>query len=130
MKSGTVKFFNAEKGYGFVKPDDGGEDLFVHISKLKSAGLETLRTGHRVRFESGSFKGKMQVESIQETGEPDVISADRAAKPTRRNYNDNSSMEFRQVREYKEKSDRGSFSSKSDFDRSYDRMWRSIRDSK
>lgn len=49
--SGTVKFFNSEKGYGFIKPDDGGRDVFVHVSAVMTSGLGTLNEGQRVSFE-------------------------------------------------------------------------------
>lgn len=48
---GTVKFFNSEKGYGFIKPDDGGQDVFVHVSAVMNSGLGTLNEGQRVSFE-------------------------------------------------------------------------------
>jgi CspA family cold shock protein len=48
---GTVKFFNSEKGYGFIKPDSGGQDVFVHVSAVMSSGLGTLNEGQRVSFE-------------------------------------------------------------------------------
>jgi cold shock protein len=50
-QSGTIKFFNGEKGYGFIKPDDGGRDIFVHITALEQAGLQTLDVGQRITFE-------------------------------------------------------------------------------
>lgn len=50
-QSGTIKFFNGEKGYGFIKPDDGGRDIFVHITALEQAGLQTLDVGQRISFE-------------------------------------------------------------------------------
>jgi CspA family cold shock protein len=49
--TGTVKFFNAERGYGFIKPDDGGRDVFVHITAVEQAGLKTLAEGQLVSFE-------------------------------------------------------------------------------
>ena len=49
--SGTVKFFNAERGYGFIKPDNAGPDVFVHITAVERAGLKTLGEGQRVTFE-------------------------------------------------------------------------------
>lgn len=49
--SGTVKFFNAERGYGFIKPDDAGPDVFVHITAVEKAGLKNLAEGQRVTFE-------------------------------------------------------------------------------
>ena len=51
MATGTVKWFNATKGYGFIQPDDGGKDVFVHISAVERAGLRELREGQRVSFE-------------------------------------------------------------------------------
>ena len=49
--TGTVKFFNTEKGYGFIRPDDGTRDVFVHVSAVTSSGLGTLNEGQRVSFE-------------------------------------------------------------------------------
>ncbi len=56
MSTGTVKWFNDQKGYGFITPDDGGEDLFVHHSEIKGAGRTTLREGQKVDFEIGQGK--------------------------------------------------------------------------
>jgi cold shock protein len=49
--NGTVKFFNGERGYGFIKPDDGGRDVFVHITAVERAGLKDLSEGQRISFE-------------------------------------------------------------------------------
>lgn len=49
--SGIVKFFNGERGYGFIKPDDGGRDVFVHITAVERAGLSELKEGERISFE-------------------------------------------------------------------------------
>jgi CspA family cold shock protein len=49
--SGTVKFFNGERGYGFIKPDDGGRDVFVHITAVEQAGMKSLNEGQRIQFE-------------------------------------------------------------------------------
>ena len=49
--AGTVKFFNAERGYGFIKPDDGGRDVFVHITAVERAGLKSLTEGQRLSFD-------------------------------------------------------------------------------
>ncbi len=50
-KGGTVKFFNSERGFGFIKPDDGGRDVFVHITAVERAGLKTLNEGQRISFD-------------------------------------------------------------------------------
>jgi len=50
-QTGVVKFFNTERGYGFVKPDDGGRDVFVHITAVEAAGLKTLNGGQRISFD-------------------------------------------------------------------------------
>ena len=52
MATGTVKFFNTEKGFGFIKPDDGDKDIFVHVSAVQSSGLTTLNENDRVEFET------------------------------------------------------------------------------
>ena len=58
-QQGTVKFFNADKGYGFIKPDDGGRDIFVHITAVERAGLQSLNKGQRVSYEiEANKKGK------------------------------------------------------------------------
>ena len=51
MTTGTVKWFNATKGYGFIQPDDGGKDAFVHISAVERSGLNGLNEGQKVQFE-------------------------------------------------------------------------------
>jgi len=51
VSNGTVKWFNAQKGYGFIQPEDGSKDIFVHISAVERAGLRELREGQRVAFE-------------------------------------------------------------------------------
>ena len=50
-QAGTVKFFNGERGYGFIKPDDGGRDVFVHITAVERAGLKSLNEGQRINFD-------------------------------------------------------------------------------
>ncbi|MER2520064.1 MAG: cold-shock protein [Bdellovibrionales bacterium] len=65
MANGTVKWFNAKKGYGFVQPDDGGSDVFVHISALQQAGLSDLRDGQRVSYELATQKGKTSAVNLK-----------------------------------------------------------------
>ena len=52
MAQGVVKWFNAEKGYGFIRPDDGGKDLFVHFSEIQGSGYRSLDEGQRVEYEA------------------------------------------------------------------------------
>jgi len=56
VSTGTVKWFNENKGYGFIKPDDGDKDLFVHHSEIKVDGFATLNEGQKVEFEVGQGK--------------------------------------------------------------------------
>ena len=58
MAVGTVKFFNTQKGFGFITPSDGGKDVFVHISAVERAGMSTLNEGQRVSFEVITERGK------------------------------------------------------------------------
>lgn len=58
MATGTVKWFNPTKGFGFIQPENGGNDVFVHISALGPLGLKTLNEGQRVSFEIESQRGK------------------------------------------------------------------------
>ena len=51
MATGTVKWFNTQKGFGFIQPDDGGKDIFVHISAVERAGLKGLKDGQKISFE-------------------------------------------------------------------------------
>ncbi|MGB8277444.1 MAG: cold-shock protein [Methylovirgula sp.] len=51
MATGTVKWFNSQKGYGFIQPDDGSKDVFVHVSAVERAGLGDLREGQKIRYE-------------------------------------------------------------------------------
>jgi CspA family cold shock protein len=65
MPSGTVKWFNRAKGYGFIEPEDGEKDAFVHISVVQNAGLETLEEGQKVQYELvEGANGKTSAENI------------------------------------------------------------------
>lgn len=67
MTTGTVKFFNAAKGFGFIEPEDGSKDAFVHISAVERAGMSTLSEGQKVTFElvSDERSGKMSADNLQ-----------------------------------------------------------------
>jgi CspA family cold shock protein len=58
MAVGTVKFFNTQKGFGFIQPSDGGKDVFVHISAVQQAGMQTLVEGQKVSYDLVTERGK------------------------------------------------------------------------
>ena len=65
MASGQVKWFNPTKGYGFIQPQSGGQDVFVRISAVERAGLSTLNEGQQVEFEIVSNRGKSSAENLK-----------------------------------------------------------------
>ncbi len=67
LATGIVKFFNTDKGYGFIKPEDGSEDVFVHVSAVQNSGMDKLVQGMRVGFEVGTDKrtGKAKATSVR-----------------------------------------------------------------
>ncbi|KAB2656245.1 cold-shock protein [Brucella tritici] len=67
MANGTVKFFNSGKGFGFIQPDDGSPDVFVHISAVERAGMHTLNEGQKVSFElvADRRSGKKAADNLQ-----------------------------------------------------------------
>jgi CspA family cold shock protein len=66
MATGTVKWFNDAKGYGFITPDGGGEDLFAHFSAINASGFKSLKEGQKVTFDiTDGNKGKKQASNIQ-----------------------------------------------------------------
>ncbi|MFT7433690.1 MAG: CspA family cold shock protein [Alphaproteobacteria bacterium] len=65
MATGIVKWFNTTKGYGFIAPDDGAKDVFVHITALEKAGLRQLDDGQKVSYEIVANKGKESAEEIK-----------------------------------------------------------------
>ena len=65
MSTGIVKWFNEKKGYGFITPDDGGEDLFVHYSAIEAAGFRTLREGQRVEYEAVTGEKGPQARNVR-----------------------------------------------------------------
>ena len=64
MTIGTVKFFIADKGYGFIQPDDGGKDAFVHISAVEAAGMGTLQKDQRVSYDLTEDRGKTSATNL------------------------------------------------------------------
>ena len=65
VATGTVKWFNATKGYGFIQPDNGGKDVFVHISAVERAGLSSLNEGAKVSYEVTANRGKESAENLR-----------------------------------------------------------------
>lgn len=67
MPTGTVKFFNAQRGYGFIAPEGGGADVFVHISAVEQAGMSTLHEGQRVSFDvvADQRRGKTSAQNLK-----------------------------------------------------------------
>lgn len=64
MATGTVKWFNGTKGYGFIQPENGGSDVFVHISAVEKAGLRDLKEGQRLTYELATEKGKTSAANL------------------------------------------------------------------
>ena len=65
MVNGTVKWFNSNKGYGFIEPDDGGKDVFIHISAVEKSGLKTLLENQKITFEVNQDKGRSSAANIK-----------------------------------------------------------------
>ena len=78
MPDGTVKFFNENKGYGFISPDGGGSDAFVHISAVERSGMRSLRDGQRVSYElEEDRRGKMAAVNLREAAEAEQATANQ-----------------------------------------------------
>ena len=70
MPTGTVKFFNENKGYGFIAPEDGGQDAFVHITAVERAGMRTLRENQRVSYDlEPDRRGKMAAANLRDASD-------------------------------------------------------------
>jgi cold shock protein len=65
MATGTVKFFNTQKGFGFIQPTDGSKDVFVHISAVERAGMRTLVEGQKVSYDVMTERGKLAAGNLQ-----------------------------------------------------------------
>jgi len=77
MTTGTVKFFNEQKGYGFIAPDGGGADAFVHMTAVERAGMRSLRENQRVSYDlQEDNRGKMKAENLQDASGADAPAED------------------------------------------------------
>lgn len=65
MATGTVKWFNATKGFGFIQPDDGGKDVFVHVTAVQKAGLTGLNEGQKISYELATDRGKTAASNLK-----------------------------------------------------------------
>ena len=65
MATGTVKFFNTQKGFGFIQPSDGSKDVFVHISAVERAGMQSLNEGQKISYEIVTDRGKQAAANLQ-----------------------------------------------------------------
>jgi CspA family cold shock protein len=65
MATGTVKFFNSQKGFGFITPEDGAGDVFVHVSAVERAGMSTLNEGQRISYDVVTERGKLAASNLQ-----------------------------------------------------------------
>ncbi len=65
MASGTVKWFNATKGYGFIEPEEGGKDVFVHITAVRASGLESLTEGQKLSYDISEQRGKAAASNLK-----------------------------------------------------------------
>ncbi len=65
MATGTVKWFNAQKGFGFIQPEDGGKDVFVHITAVQAAGLQSLNENQKVTYEVVTERGKQAAANLR-----------------------------------------------------------------
>ena len=65
MATGTVKWFNAQKGFGFIQPEGGGKDVFVHITAVQAAGLQTLNENQKVTYEVVTERGKQAAANLR-----------------------------------------------------------------
>ncbi len=84
MPIGTVKFFNENKGYGFIAPEDGGQDAFVHITAVERAGMRTLRENQRVSYDlEADRRGKMAASNLRDASDAagEAPTAEAAEQP-------------------------------------------------
>jgi CspA family cold shock protein len=65
MATGTVKWFNAQKGFGFIQPDDGGKDVFVHATAVERAGMASLQEGQKIQYELATDRGKTAAANLK-----------------------------------------------------------------
>jgi CspA family cold shock protein len=116
MALGKVKWFDPTKGFGFISPENGGADIFVHISKVQQAGISTLESGYVVQYEIVQRNGKSQAEKLI------LISAERDEE-----VREERQPRERRQRDYYEEREERPWRGQSDFDRNFDRDWSSTR---
>ena len=80
MPTGMVKWFNGRKGFGFIEPEDGGNDVFVHITAVKDAGIDRLQDGDQVTYELIENRGRMAAGSIVITGSGEQTPSEEASE--------------------------------------------------
>ncbi len=68
MANGTVKWFNSQKGFGFIQPDNGGKDVFVHVSALQAAGMHSLNEGQKVSYDVATERGREAAANLRAIG--------------------------------------------------------------
>jgi CspA family cold shock protein len=85
MTTGTVKFFNENKGYGFIAPDGGGNDAFVHISAVERAGMRSLRESQRISYDlEQDNRGKtsaVNLKTVEDSAQPEAAAVDATVEP-------------------------------------------------
>ena len=107
MPTGIVKWFNGRKGYGFIEPEDGGNDVFVHVTALKDSGIKFLNEGDKVSYELTENRGRMAAGNLTLDGESSTESADSDDDQVEESTDEESSEEQSSEEEATEEEDGG-----------------------